>query len=196
MSSFDLTNVVSALKNGEVIVYPTDTLYGLGADIFNKTAVKNIFLIKKRSFNQPLSIAISNINDLKDVAFVDDRIIRIAERFLPGKLTLILKKKKVISDILTAGSDRIAVRIPNNNIALQILSVFGPLTCTSANIHGIPTPYKINDIRIQFKDKINIYLDAGELKSKPSTIIDISNEKIMVLREGSIPSKKVLREIL
>ena len=195
MSSFDLTNVVSALKNGEVIVYPTDTLYGLGADIFNKTAVKNIFLIKKRSFNQPLSIAISNINDLKDVAFVDDRIVRIAKRFLPGKLTLILKKKKVISDILTAGSDRIAVRIPNNNIALQILSAFGPLTCTSANIHGIPTPYKINDIRIQFKDKINIYLDAGELKSKPSTIIDISNEKAMVLREGSIPSKKVLKEI-
>jgi L-threonylcarbamoyladenylate synthase len=195
MSGFDLTKVVSALKNGEVIVYPTDTLYGLGADIFNKSAVKNIFLIKKRSFNQPLSIAVSNIDDLKDVAFVDDRIIRIAERFLPGKLTLILKKKKVISDILTAGSDRIAVRIPNNNIALQILSVFGPLTCTSANIHGIPTPYKINDIRIQFKDKINIYLDAGELKSKPSTIIDISNEKVMVLREGSIPSKKVLREI-
>jgi len=195
MSSFDLTNVVSALKNGEVIVYPTDTLYGLGADIFNKTAVKNIFLIKKRSFNQPLSIAISNINDLKDVAFVDDRIVRIAKRFLPGKLTLILKKKKVISDILTAGSDRIAVRIPNNNIALQILSVFGPLTCTSANTHGIPTPYKINDIRTQFKDKINIYLDVGELKSKPSTIVDISNEKVMILREGSIPAKKVLREI-
>jgi L-threonylcarbamoyladenylate synthase len=195
MSGFDLTKVVSALKNGELIVYPTDTLYGLGADIFNKSAVKNIFLIKKRSLDQPLSIAVSNIDFLKDVAFVDNRIIRIAERFLPGKLTLILKKKKVISDILTAGSDRIAVRIPNNNIALQILSAFGPLTCTSANIHGIPTPYKINDIRIQFKDKINIYLDAGELKSKPSTIIDISNEKAMVLREGSIPSKKVLKEI-
>ncbi len=195
MSSFDLAKVVSALKNGELIVYPTDTLYGLGADIFNKSAVKNIFLIKKRSFNQPLSIAVSNIDDLKDVAFVDDRIIRIAERFLPGKLTLILKKKKAISDILTAGSDRIAVRIPNNNIALQILSAFGPLTCTSANIHGFSTPYKINDIRTQFKDKINIYLDAGELKSKPSTIVDISNEKVMILREGSIPSKKVLRRM-
>ncbi len=195
MSSFDLTKVVSSLKKGELIVYPTDTLYALGADIFNKSAVKNIFLIKKRSFNQPLSIAVSNIDALKDVAFVDDRIIRISERFLPGKLTLILKKKKAISDILTAGSDRIAVRIPNNNIALQILSAFGPLTCTSANIHGFPTPYKINDIRIQFKDKINIYLDAGELKSKPSTIVDISNEKVMILREGSIPSKKVLRRM-
>lgn len=195
MSSFDLGKVVSSLKNGELIVYPTDTLYALGADIFNKSAVKNIFLIKKRSLNQPLSIAVSNIDALKDVAFVDDRIIRIAERFLPGKLTLILKKKKAISDILTAGSDRIAVRIPNNNIALQILSAFGPLTCTSANIHGFPTPYKINDIRIQFKDKINIYLDAGELKSKPSTIVDISNEKVMILREGSIPSKKVLRRM-
>src|SRR4030043_1397480 len=102
MSGFNIAGVVSALKNGEIIVYPTDTLYGLGADIYNDSAIKKIFLIKKRSFDQPLSIAVSSINNLEDVAFVDDRTIRVAERFLPGKLTLILKKKTVVSDILTA----------------------------------------------------------------------------------------------
>jgi len=196
MSDFNLAGVVSALKNGEIIVYPTDTLYGLGTNIYNDSAVKKIFLIKKRSFDQPLSIAVSSINDLEDVAFVDDRIIRVAERFLPGKLTLVLKKKTVVSDILTAGGNCVAVRIPDNTIALQILSVFGPLTCTSANIHGMPTPNKINEIQMQFKDNIKVYIDAGELKDKPSTIVDLSGEKVMILREGSIPAQKILKAVL
>lgn len=196
MSNFNLTSVISALNKGEVIVYPTDTLYGLGADIYNDSAVKKIYLYKKRSFNKPLSIAVSSVEDLKTVAYVDDRIIRVAETFLPGKLTLILKKKNIISDILTSGRNDVAVRIPDNNIALKILSVFGPVTCTSANIHGIPTPNKIKDIKIQFKDKINIYIDVGELKNKPSTIVDMSGEKVMILREGAIPSKIILKAIL
>lgn len=196
MSNFNLTSVISALNKGEVIVYPTDTLYGLGADIYNDSAVKKIYLYKKRSFNKPLSIAVSSVEDLKTVAYVDDRIIRVAETFLPGKLTLILKKKNIISDILTSGRNDVAVRIPDNNIALKILSVFGPVTCTSANIHGIPTPNKIKDIKIQFIDKINIYIDVGELKNKPSTIVDMSGEKVMILREGAIPSKIILKAIL
>ncbi len=195
MSNFNLLDVISALKNGEVIVYPTDTLYGLGADIYNDSAVKKIFLIKKRSIDQPLSIAVSNINSLKNVAFVDDRVIRIAKSFLPGKLTLVLKKKNVISDILSAGSDLIAVRIPDNPIALEILSFFGPLTCTSANIHGMKTPNKIKEIKMLFKDKINIYIDAGKLENKPSTIVDLSRKKVKILREGSIPAQKVVKVI-
>lgn len=195
MSSFNLADVVSALKNGEVIVYPTDTLYGLGADIYNDSAVKKIFSIKKRPINQPLSIAVSSINDLKDIAFVDDRIIRVAEKFLPGKLTIVLKKKTVVSDILSAGSDCVAVRIPNNFIALKILYTFGPLTCTSANIHGMTTPNKIKEIKMLFKDKIHIYIDAGELKNKPSTIVDLTGEKVEILREGLIPAQKVFKAI-
>lgn len=196
MVSFNLTSVISALNNGEVIVYPTDTLYGLGVDIYNESAVKKIFLIKKRPLNQPLSIAVSNINDLENVAFIDDRTIRIANSFLPGKLTIVLKKKMVVSDILTAGGNCVAVRIPNNSFALQILSAFGPLTCTSANMHGMPTLYRINEIQTQFKEKINIYIDVGELKDKPSTIIDLSGKKVRIIREGSIPAKKVLKAIL
>ncbi len=196
MAGFNLAGVVSALNNGEIIVYPTDTLYGLGVDIYNDDAVKKIFLIKKRSFDQPLSIAVSSIEDIQDVAFVDDKVLNVAEKFLPGKLTLVLKKKTVVSDILTAGNSCIAVRIPDNLVALRILSVFGPLTCTSANIHGMPTPSKIKDIQMQFKDKINIYIDAGELDDKPSTIVDLSGEKPEILREGSIPAQEVLKAIL
>lgn len=196
MSSFNLAGIVSALNNGQVIVYPTDTLYGLGADIYNDDAVKKIFLIKKRSFDQPLSVAVSNINDIEEIAFVDDKIRCVAEKFLPGKITLVLKKKNVVSDIITAGSPYVAVRIPDNAVALRILSVFGPLTCTSANIHGMPTPNKINEIQMQFKDEINIYIDAGELKDKPSTIIDLSGEEPKVLRQGAVPAEEIIKAIL
>ena len=196
MSSFNLAGIVSALNNGQVIVYPTDTLYGLGADIYNDDAVKKIFLIKKRSFDQPLSVAVSNINDIEEIAFVDDKIRCVAEKFLPGKITLVLKKKNVVSDIITAGSPYVAVRIPDNAVALRILSVFGPLTCTSANIHGMPTPNKINEIQMQFKDEINIYIDAGELKVKPSTIIDLSGEEPKVLRQGAVPAEEIIKAIL
>ena len=196
MSSFNIAGIISALNNGEVIVYPTDTLYGLGADIYNDCAVKKVFFIKKRSFDQPLSIAVSSINDIEEIAFVNDMARCVAEKFLPGKLTLVLKKKHVVSDIITAGSDCVAVRIPDSPVALRILSVFGPLTCTSANIHGMPTPNKINEIQMQFKDEIGIYIDAGELKDKPSTIIDLSGGEPKVLREGTIPSAEIFKAIL
>ena len=196
MVNFNIASVISALKNGEVIVYPTDTLYGLGADIYNESAVKKIFSIKKRPLNQPLSIAVSSINDLKNIAFIDDRTFRIAKNFLPGKLTLVLKKKKIVSDILTAGSTNIAVRIPNNSFTLQILSDFGPLTCTSANIHGMLPLFDIKDIQTQFKEKINIFIDAGLLRNKPSTIIDLTSKKVRIIREGSIPAKKILKAIM
>jgi len=195
MCAFNLAGVVSALNSGEVIVYPTDTLYGLGADIYNDEAVKKIFLLKKRGFDQPLSVAVANLEDLEDIAFVDDRVRCIAEEFLPGSLTLVLKKKNVVSDLVTAGSDTIAVRIPNNPIALRLLGIFGPLTCTSANIHGESTSANVDDIRKDFEADVMVYIDAGKLESLPSTIVDLSEDEPKIIREGVIPSEEVLKAI-
>lgn len=196
MSNQDLSKAFSALSNGEIIVYPTDTLYGLGADVFNKKAVKKVFEIKKRSFNHPISVAISCIEDLEKIAFIDERIKKIIDIFLPGSLTLVLKKKKVISDIVTGGLNNIAIRIPNNKIALELLSLFGPLTCTSANISGQKTLSVISDISMQFKPgDISVYIDDGTLEEKPSTIIDLTCEKPRVLRKGAISEKQIMDAI-
>ena len=195
MSVSNLAGIVSALNSGDVIVYPTDTLYGLGADIYNDEAVKRIFQLKKRGFDQPLSVAVANLGDLEDIAFVDDRVRRVAEEFLPGSLTIVLKKKNVISDLVTAGSDTIAIRIPDNPIALRLLEVFGPLTCTSANIHGDDTSANVDDIRKDFEEDIMVYIDAGQLGGMPSTIIDLSGDDPQILREGAIPGKEILKAI-
>jgi L-threonylcarbamoyladenylate synthase len=191
-----LSKAVSALKSGEIIVYPTDTLYGLGADIYNKTAVEKVFNVKNRPFNLPVSVAVSCIEDLEKIAFVDDRAKKIIDIFLPGKLTLILKKKKTIPDIITGGLDNIAIRIPDNPIALELLSIFGPLTCTSANIHGEVTPTVINDIRMQFKDTdIGVYIDHGKLEGEPSTIVDLTSKTPNIIRKGAVKVEDFLDAI-
>jgi len=196
MSNQKLSLALSALLNGEIVVYPTDTLYGLGADVFNKEAVRKVFEIKKRDFSLPISVAVSSLADLEKIAYVDERTKKIVDTFLPGSLTLVLKKKKVIPDIVTSNLDNVAVRIPNNKIALELLSEFGPLTCTSANIHSQPTPSLICDINMQFKKgEISVLIDDGKLEGVPSTILDLTAEKPRILRKGAITEEQILDAI-
>jgi L-threonylcarbamoyladenylate synthase len=196
MDKLELSKAITALLNGKVIVYPTDTLYGLGADIYNDDAVRKIFEIKKRPNSIPLPVAVSDFDELKKIAFVDDKTQHLAESFLPGKLTLILNKKDCVPDVVTSKLDKVAVRIPDNKIALELLSKFGPLTVTSANIHGTKTPGIISDISMQFKDDdVAVYLDIGELDGQPSTIVDMTEKKIKIVREGAISKRDILDAI-
>jgi len=193
MITLDLSKAIDALKNGQVIVYPTDTLYGLGADIFNDDAIKKIFKIKKREKNNPLSVAVANIKELEKIAFVDEKSRSLVKAFLPGKLTIVLKKKNIVSNLVTGGQNKVAIRIPNNKIALDLLTNFGPITATSANIHGKKPSVNINDINIQLNSSdIAVYLDNGILDGKPSTIIDMTEKSIKIIRIGSISKKEIM----
>ena len=179
------------LKKGELIVYPTDTIYGIGADIYNKQAVKKVFSVKKRPKVLPLSIAVSSLDQMLDIAYLDTKSSILAEKFLPGQLTLILNKKEKVSDVITSGSKKVAIRFPDDSIALKIIENFGPITCTSANIHNKNTPNVISKIRMQFKDEIAFYIDRGELISSPSTIVDATSDKIKIIREGNLSTKEI-----
>ncbi len=197
MAKPDFYKAIKALKNGKVIVYPTDTLYGLGADIYKVDAVRKVFEIKKRPLDDPLSVAVSDIDELEKIAFVNDKSRQLAKAFLPGRLTLILKKRSIIPDIVTGGLNKVAIRIPDNNVALELLSEFGPITATSANIHGKKTPYIIKEISMQFKNEdISVYLNIGRVAGKPSTIVDATKKHIKIVREGAIAEKEILDAIL
>lgn len=192
----NLSKAITALLNGKLIVYPTDTLYGLGADIFNEEAIKKVFEIKKRPQDTPLPVAVSDFEMCKKISKVDERSEKLINIFLPGKLTLILEKKDVVPDIVTGGLKKVAVRIPDNKIALEILSRFGPITATSANIHGTKTPKLINDISNQFlKEDVEVYIDDGKLDGLPSTIVDASGQDIVIIREGAIRKEEILEAI-
>ena len=197
MKKLNLSKAIAALRNGQVIVYPTDTLYGLGADIFNNEAVKKVFKIKKRKKTNPLPVAVANIKELEKIAFVDEKSRCLIKTFLPGKLTIVLKKKNNVSNLVTGGLDKVAIRIPNNKIALDLLSKFGPITATSANIHGKKPPVNINHIRMQFKDSdIAVYIDNGKLDGKPTTIVDMTKKPFKIIRKGTISEKEIMDVIL
>jgi L-threonylcarbamoyladenylate synthase len=196
MSKIDLSKAITALKRGELIVYPTDTLYALGADIYNVDAVRRIFKIKNRPLDIPLSVAVASYDAIEKVAFVNDNARRLAEHFLPGPLTLILNKKSTISNIITGGLDKVAVRIPDNEVALELLSKFGSLIATSANVHDMETPYDIKGIRKQFKEgDVSVFLNCGKLNALPSTIVDVTTKMPKIIREGIITKKNILDAI-
>jgi L-threonylcarbamoyladenylate synthase len=195
MLKTDLSKAIESLENGEVIVYPTDTQYAFGADISNEDSIKKVFKIKNRPFNDPLPIAVAKYSDILQIAYTHKYLETLVNHFLPGKLTIILYKKDNISSSITGGLDKIAIRIPDNKIALKLISKFGPLTLTSANIHGKKTESSIENIYSQFKGHINCYLDYGVLNNNPSTIIDLTPERPTLIREGEILIKDILAVI-
>jgi L-threonylcarbamoyladenylate synthase len=192
MKKNDYSAAIQALKEGDLILYPTDTLYALGADIYNETAVKKVFDIKKRPYSIPLPVAVSSIKEIESIAWMNETAQQISRRFLPGNVTIILKKKPSIPSLLTSGFDTIAIRIPRHPIALQLLSLFGPLTVTSANIHQKETKGVIKEILEQLETSIPVCIHDGRKEETASTIIDLTRKKPRVVREGSISEKQLL----
>lgn len=191
----NLDGVVSLLREGKLVVYPTDTIYGIAADINNIDAIKKIYVTKNRSNDKAISICFHDINQLKDYVYINDKIQNILNKLLPGTYTLLLNKKNNVNPLLTSNSDIVGVRIPNNEIAYKLTEYF-PITTTSANLSNYTTPNNVNDIYKQLKENISVYIDYGVLDNNmPSTIIDLTKDNPIIIRKG-VCDEKLLKEIL
>ena len=196
MKKNDVTAALKALKRGEVVLYPTDTLYALGADILNERAVRKVFDIKHRPYSIPLPVAVASMHSMEQLAYLNTTAKKIIKHFLPGTLTIIVKKKPSVPDLVTSGQDNVAIRIPNNTIALQLLAHYGPLTVTSANLHTQQTLGIINDILMQLHTHdIPVCLDDGMHEGTPSTIVDVTTLKLKVIRQGLITEQQLQEAI-
>lgn len=195
MKKEDFSAALEALKDGKVIIYPTDTLYALGADIYNENAIQTVFEVKHRPCTIPLPIAVPSIHAMEAVAYVNEAARKVSKRFLPGPVTILLRKKPSVPDIVTSGFETIAIRIPDHPIALRLLRRYGPLTATSANIHHKKTPGIIKDILIQLDTHIPVLLHDGRLDGAASTIVDLSSEKPHIVRHGSVIDEEILAVI-
>lgn len=184
------------IKAGGLVIYPTDTIYGLAADPYNHIAILKVFAAKSRQEGKPLSVAVSSFDQMDELVFTNTLARKLTKAFLPGPLTIILKKKARLPEELTGGSNKLGVRIPNHPIALKLAELTGPITATSANIAGNSNPRTANKAKEQIGDKIDFVLDAGESPiGEPSTVIDLSEEKIVILRQGAI-SEEELRKVV
>lgn len=189
-------NIVMAaddLMVGELVVYPTETVYGIAADIFNQKAVKNLYMVKKRPFDMPLSVAVSGKDMVENIAVMTRPVEKLIDAFLPGPLTIITKKDPNVPDIVTSMSQKVGIRIPDNKVALDLIEEFGgPIVATSANLHSHPDSVGIDTAIDDFGDSVKTYLDNGPCTlGKPSTIVWIMDDKVEVIRQGEITQKQI-----
>ena len=190
---------VQILKKGGVIVFPTDTVYGLGADAFNSKAVERIYEIKKRPRHLPFPLLLSDVSQVTMIAeSVPDIGWFLASRFWPGGLTLVLPKAASLPTYLTKGPS-VAVRVPNHPICLALIKHLGrPVIGTSANISGRPSSLTADKVKQQLGDEVDLIIDGGKCPGGgESTIVDVTGDRPIVLRQGIIAQyeiDKVYRE--
>lgn len=187
-----MQKAIETLRSGEAVAFPTDTVYGLGVDPFNISAIIKLFEAKGRDYNKAIAILIGNTGQINEIAenFTESAK-RLVEAFWPGGLTVIVPKRMTIPDLLSANQS-IGIRMPDHPIALQLLNEFGPLATTSANISGQQNPSSADDVFAQLDRRISLILDGGVCPGGvPSTVVDCMGEETHILRQGAIPINKI-----
>ena len=178
-----INEAINVLADGGIVLYPTDTVYGLGANIFDKGAVRRVFDIKQRNLLKPLSILVSNVDSIDLVAKVSLSQKEIINSYLPGPYTFILQKKPIVPRAVTSGSNHVGVRVPDNEIACRLAGIF-PITTTSANLSDEDVLSNPSEILTQLGRDVDLVIDVGELKSNhPSKIIDLSMRNPKIIRK-------------
>ncbi len=180
---------VFILKSGGMVAFPTDTVYGLGASAGIPEAVARVYAVKGRPRNMPLPLLLARVSQIEDVAeSVPPLAWFLARKFLPGALTLVLPKSRSVPDIVTAGGDTVAVRVPAHPVPAALANGLGtPLLGTSANLSGRPSALTAGEVYTQFGEQIDLVIDGGRsLGGRESTIVDVTGEVPVVLREGAI----------
>ncbi len=187
---------ISILRQGGIVAYPTDTVYGLGASASIPQAVKQLYKVKQRSPNMALPLLLASTSQITEVAGPVPPIAWLLIRsFLPGALTIVLPKSNSAPDTVTAGSTTIAVRIPAHPIPIALIKGLGtPITGTSANLSGKSSPLTADEVYSQLGDKLDFIIDGGPcLGGKESTIVDMTEETIVIIREGAISKEELER---
>ncbi len=191
----DLLEAATLLRQGEVVAFPTETVYGLGAAIFNEKAVAKIFSLKKRPSDNPLIAHISSFDQLSSIAReIPFAFYLLAEAFFPGPLTIILKKHPQVPSIVSAGQDTIALRMPSHPLAIALISLVGqPLVAPSANLSGKPSATSVAHVLEDFGGSLEALLDGGETSlGIESTVLSLCDkERPLLLRPGSITKEQI-----
>jgi len=188
---------ISILKQGGIVAFPTDTVYGLGAWADHQSAVERVYRVKERPRNIALPLLLADISQIGEVAEPVPPIAwLLARNFLPGALTIVLPKSNSVPDIITAGGITVAVRVPAHPVPIALAQGLGaPIVGTSANVSGKPSALTADEVYSQFGNEIDLVIDGGRCPGgRESTIIDVTGEEPVILREGAISGEE-LRQV-
>lgn len=184
------------VERGGLVIYPTETVYGLGCNPLNIEAVKKLLKLKGNR-NKPLPVLASSIKDAEKIAVISQKGKRLATKFWPGPLTLVLHKKPVLPDVVTFCLDSVGIRIPDNEAALRLISLSGGLLIgSSANRSKEGPPRTVQEITEELREKVEVVLDGGATAhGTPSTVVDLTSDKPRILREGPIGLEEILHTL-
>jgi len=189
-----IEQAITILKQGGIVAFPTDTVYGLGAGISIGRAVERVYQVKKRPRSMALPLLLSDKSQIGEVAQSVPQVAwLLADKFLPGALTIVLFKSESVPDIVSGRGKTIAIRIPDHPVPFALTQGVGaPIVGTSANLSGKPSPLTAGDVRAQLGGKIDLIIDGGRCPGgKESTIVDLTGETPVILREGAISQEKL-----
>ncbi|MDI9617335.1 MAG: L-threonylcarbamoyladenylate synthase [Methanothrix sp.] len=176
------------ILSGGIVVYPTETVYGIGANALDERSIARVYAIKRRPLDKPISIAVSSFEMLCEVADVRPEDLDIMRRLLPGPVTFLVRKRSIVPDMLTSGSQLVGIRYPDHEIALRLIEMTGPITSTSANITGAQSPSDPRAIDPEILSRVDMLIDGGRCRyAIPSTLVDLSTRRI--LRVGAMADR-------
>ena len=191
-----IKQAVEVLRRSGILVYPTDTVCGLGGDALNPGVVRQVFKIKGRALDQPLPVAVSGLVMAKKLAFIDEKANQLTHTFWPGALTIVVKKRSRVPSIVVSGGTSVGLRMPNHAVPLMLLELSGcPLIATSANLHGKPTPLDAGEALKQLGEGIDLVLDGGRVQGQSSTIIDLTTTPPSMIRNGPV-TREMIQKII
>jgi len=187
-----MDEMVSTVQDGRLIVYPTDTIYCIGASISDEKSLKKVFLAKKRPFDMPVAVCVSDMEMASTVAYLTPVVKKLIQQFMPGPLIVLAERREGVSDLLTAGSRTVGFRIPDHAFALQLIRKCGPITSASANLHSNASPVTVQQSMRELGENVDLYIDCGRtFYRKQSTIVDTTVEGCPVVRRGPIPEEEI-----
>ena len=198
LKSFDLSPALMCLQRGEPVVFPTETVYGLGAPVFNEAAIRRIFEIKGRPLDNPMIVHISSLEEAGQLSDnLDASFYTLAKAFWPGPLTIIVQKKLAVPSLVSAGHPTIAIRMPSHLVARELIRAVGePLAAPSANLSGRPSPTSVQDVLEDLDGKVEFIIDGGGCEiGIESTVISLCHSTPTLLRPGKI-TREMLEEVL
>jgi len=190
----ELDQAVAILRRGGLVAYPTDTVFGLGANAFSEQAVLRVFQAKKRPLNMALPLLLADVSQLSQVALhIPELAWRLAEKFFPGALTLVLQKAPSVSAVVTGGGDTVAVRVPGHPVPIALAKgLSSPIIGTSANLSGLPSPVTADEVDRQLGSSVDLVIRQGRCYlGVESTILDLTGQEPRLLRQGAIPREQI-----
>ncbi len=182
------------IKNGGIVVFPTETVYGIGVNGLNEKALKKLYEVKQRPLNKPISLLVNSIEMINQLTKNITKLeYALMKEFFPGPLTIILQKKDIVPDILTANSDTVGIRMPSNKVTLKLIEYAGvPIATPSANLSGKPTGTNFKDVIKDFDGKADYFIDGKISKTgTASTIVKVTNGIPHILRQGPITEEQI-----